>query len=378
MGRVTTDISELEAAGLLTGVAGSDARSARAALINQLLDEGFSAEQIRAAAEQDRVALLPVERILARGDATLTSAEVAEQTGLELDFLVRLWRALGFAEADPTEPAFDDSDLAAARIVGQFVAGGISSEAIVGITRLIGHDMSRLAEALRSVVGETLLEPGDNELTVGLRYARAAEVLAPLLTPLLSYVLTVHLREQLKTDVISQAELSSGRFDLARDITAAFADLVGFTKLGESVTPSELGAAGTELIELTAEMVSPPVKLVKSVGDGVLLVSTEPEPLVDAVLRLVDAADATDSLPSLRVGVAAGEAIPQAGDWFGRPVNLASRITGIARPSSVLATKEVRDAVPEAVAWSAAGAHRLKGVRKALPLYRARRKMGER
>ena len=77
--------------------------------------------------------------------------------------------------------------------------------------------------------------------------------------------------------------------------------------------------------------------------------------------------------PQLRAGVASGEALSRAGDWYGRPVNPASRITAIARPGSVLATREVRDAVGDDYKWSTAGRRKIKGVEGQLGLYRARR-----
>lgn len=282
------------------------------------------------------------------------------------------WRALGFAEPDPDELVFGEADLEAAQTVVQFFNAGISEDALVEVGRVIGHDMAKLGETLRLMVGQALLNPGDTEQTLGIRYATAVQTLVPMLTPILEYVLKVHLREQIKTDVISQTELLSGRFNNARTITAAFADLVGFTQLGERVTPHELGAAGNELIELTVSTVIPPVRFVKSSGDGVLLVSPDPGPLVDAALALAEAADARESLPRLRVGIALGEAIPQAGDWFGRPVNLASRITGIARPGSVLTTREVHDILSDSYSWSFAGKQRFRGIAGSIPLYRAR------
>ena len=96
--------------------------------------------------------------------------------------------------------------------------------------------------------------------------------------------------------------------------------------------------------------------------------------MLELALDLVDAADAEgDDFPQLRVGMAAGPALSRAGDWYGRPVNLASRVTGIARPGSVLATREVRDAATDAYRWSSAGARSLKGVEGPVRLYRARR-----
>ena len=86
------------------------------------------------------------------------------------------------------------------------------------------------------------------------------------------------------------------------------------------------------------------MRLVKTIGDAAMLASPEPEPLLDAALALIDAADAEgEDFPQLRAGAALGHALPRAGDWFGRPVNLASRITAIARPGSLLAEREVRE-----------------------------------
>src|SRR5436190_1617021 len=93
-----------------------------------------------------------------------------------------------------------------------------------------------------------------------------------------------------------------------------------------------------------------------------------------AVRTEVLSATEGEDVPQLRGGLALGPALARAGDWYGRPVNLASRITGRARPGSVLATQEVRDAAGEnGLRWSFAGEKRLKGVREPVPLFRARR-----
>lgn len=367
------DIDQLEAEGLLEGIDHEEAGKERVALVNQLLEDGFSLEELRTAAHERRLALLPVERILDNRGARFSTLDIVERTGLPLELWSRMRRALGFAHPEPDDVVFDDADLEAAQSVVHFFLAGIPEDTLEEIARVIGHDMTKLAETLRLMVGEALLSPGDSEQTIGARYAHAAETLVPLLTPTLEYVLKVHLREQIKTAVLNQTELLSGRFDNARTVTAAFADLVGFTELSERVTPHELGAAGKALIELTLTTIGPPVRLVKSSGDGVLLVSPEPGPLVEAALALAEEADSRSSIPRLRVGIASGEAIPQAGDWFGRPVNLASRITASARPGSVLATKEVYEMVIDAYSWSFAGTQSFRGIKGAVPLYRARR-----
>jgi len=119
------------------------------------------------------------------------------------------------------------------------------------------------------------------------------------------------------------------------------------------------------------------VRLVKTIGDAVMLTSVEPEPLLETGLALLDVADAEgEDFPQLRSGVAIGAALSRAGDWFGRPVNLASRITQVARPGSLLAEREVRECAPDSYRWSYAGERHLRGIRNPVPLFRARRLAG--
>jgi adenylate cyclase len=158
-------------------------------------------------------------------------------------------------------------------------------------------------------------------------------------------------------------------------VTIAFADLVGFTRLGEVVPPEDLERLAHRLADLAREVAVPPVRFIKTIGDEVMLVSPDPVALLDAVLDLVDATEGDDDLPRLRAGVATGMAVSRAGDWFGSPVNLASRVTGAARPGSILVSESTRDAVgdDERFTWSFAGARHLKGIKSDVKLFRARR-----
>lgn len=368
-----TDIAEIEAAGLLDGIDDPKAREQRVELVRHLAADGFTVEEMVAAAGADRLALLPVDRVFERRDARYTSVQMAETAGVSNELIKRLWRALGLAEADDDAVLFTDADLEAVKLVAGFHNAGLGEEPLTHISQTLGQSMSRLADTLREVVGDALLEAGDSERALGLKYAEAAEHLVPMLEPLLGYVLSVHLREQIKSDVISQAELETGRSDTSRHVTVGFVDLVGFTRLGERVPAGDLTAAARLLGDLSVEVARPPVRLVKMIGDAAMLVAPTPEPLLRATLALVGEVERNAAvMPSARAGVASGEAVPQGGDWFGAPVNLASRVTDVARPASVLVTKPVRDSVDDAFSWSFAGARRLKGVRGEVPLYRVR------
>jgi len=106
----------------------------------------------------------------------------------------------------------------------------------------------------------------------------------------------------------------------------------------------------------------------------------ESVPLLEAVLDLVDATEDDDDFPRLRAGIATGMAVSRAGDWFGSPVNLASRVTGAARPGSILVSEQTYEAIAddERFTWSFAGARHLKGIKSDVKLFRARRATAER
>jgi adenylate cyclase len=115
------------------------------------------------------------------------------------------------------------------------------------------------------------------------------------------------------------------------------------------------------------------VRLVKTIGDAAMLASIEPQALPGAALALLEAADAEgEEFPQLRAGAALGPALPRAGDWFGRPVNLASRITAVARPGSLLVDRALHEATTDAYSFSFAGERRLRGIAGRVALYRAR------
>jgi adenylate cyclase len=365
--------AELDAAGVLEGIDDPAERAERVELAEELLSEGFSLEQLQDAARRGRFGLLLVDKVLQKEEATFTSVNLAEQSELPLELLVRLQRALGLAEVPEDEVAFAASDVEAVKTVASFRAAGIDEEPLVLISQVLGHSMSRLSDTLREVVGEALLQPGDSERAAGMRWAQAVEHLAPMLTPLLGYVLSVHLKDQIATDIMSREELVTGRIEGVREVTVCFADLVGFTRLGERVPAADLSKAERMLTEMALDVCRPPVRLVKTIGDAAMLVSPEPEALVQAALTLVDRAEQrSEEMPALRAGIAGGNAVTQRGDWFGAPVNLASRVTDVARPGSVLATRAVREQLREAFAWSYAGKRSVRGVRDEQQLYRAR------
>jgi adenylate cyclase len=365
------------AEGLLEGLEGED-RKARLELLGQLHRAGVPLEELREAVAEERLALLPVELVL-RSEGKYTAAEVAEQAGLDPEYLRRQRLALGLPVPAEDAAVFAEEDVEAARRAARFIEAGMDVEGSIETARVFGEAMSRVAAAVRTLVGRSLVRPGDTERDLGLRYAEATRATAPLLGPMLEYVLSQHVREQLRTDVITRSEMGSGELlPGSRPVAVCFADLVGFTRLGAEIPAEELGAVAGRLAELATETLESPVRLVKTIGDAAMLVSPEAPPLLDAALGLVAAVESEgDDFPLLHAGVASGPAIARGGDFYGHPVNLASRVTAIARPSSVLVTEDVHDAVTDGYTWSFAGEHRLKGIDGRVKLFRVRELQSE-
>jgi adenylate cyclase len=366
---------DFEAEGLLGDLTGS-AREARLALLQELADEGVTLDELKRAVAEDRLVLLPVERAFDRGANRYTESEIAEASGLELKFLRRLLQALGAPIPEEDERVFADTDVEAAKRAKLFLDAGLPEEGVLETSRLIGISMANLAEANVDLVGEVFTQPGVDERELATRYASAAETMAPLLGETLLHAYRIHLRERVRQAVITEAEVQAGRVSGADEVTIAFADLVGFTRLGESLEIEEIGDLTRALFELASEAAKPPVRLVKMIGDAAMFASRESQPLLDAVLELVESAGSQE-IPPLRAGIARGQALGRGGDYYGRPVNLAARITNFARPDSVVVDQAVKDSIAQSNGrpfdFSFAGRRHFKGIQGEVPVHRVRR-----
>src|SRR6516165_4879891 len=297
---------DIEASGLLDGLQGR-ARHERAELIEWLLASGFDVDQIRS---EFSPMLLPAIRLIGGDGGLVSPREVSESSGVSLELLQRLHRAAGLVGAEDPDARLQskadaESVLGAARLVDL----GLDPQQVGLIVRLLMHGLTGAAVSMRQAALQASLHPGATELEL----ARALEVLTqhaePILGPMVDALLRLALRHSVETEAINAVERSAGTLPGARQVGVAFADLVGFTRLGEGVPPEDLEHLVNRLSVLARDVVEHPVRLIKTIGDEVMFVSTDTVALLRAALALLAAVEKDRDLPQLRVGVASGWAV---------------------------------------------------------------------
>ncbi|WP_431236259.1 adenylate cyclase regulatory domain-containing protein (plasmid) [Mycolicibacterium psychrotolerans] len=361
----------MEALGLFEGLQ-AGACEERAELVLWLLGHGFSIDQI---CNSFSPMLLPANRLIGDDGTVVSLRQVAQSSGVNPEFLQDLQRAIGLVRVeDPDAAVLSRADAESVVNAARLVDIGIDAAWIVVIVRQLMEGLTGAAVTMRRAALQALLSPGASELELARAFEEFTRKAKPLLVPMMDELLRVALRHSYETEAINAVERASGTVPEARDVAVAFADIVGFTRLGEKMAPADLSLVAVRLADLTRDIVVRPVQFVKTIGDAVMMVCADPLKLMMTVLELVDAAG-THDLPELRVGLAFGRAANRGGDWYGSPVNLASRVTSAAPAGTVRVAESARNAIgdPVGVEWSFAEAVRLRGVQGSVRLYEARR-----
>jgi adenylate cyclase len=266
--------------------------------------------------------------------------EVAQAAGIPLEDARRLWRAMGFADVGDAV-AFTDEDVAALHLLSSLLRRGVLDRVTsVDVARSLGQTTSRLADWQVDTFGRLLVERGvlddADPLSPGSAAALSREL--DVLLPALERLLVHGWRRQLASSLergLADAE-ATGAVESGH-LTVGFADQVGFTRLARRMEEAELAELVERFESRSADIVvGAGGRLIKTLGDEILFVAADPRDAAEASLRLLTEHEADDAVPRLRIGLATGVVVTRRGDVFGTTVNLASRLTAVARPDSVL------------------------------------------
>ncbi|GAA4529770.1 adenylate/guanylate cyclase domain-containing protein [Amycolatopsis samaneae] len=287
-----------------------------------------------------------LERILLGGRRKYTRAEVAEKAGVPPERSLRLWRALGFASVGDDEVVFTDADIDAVRTADQLVQSGLIDQSVeVAITRTLGQHLSRLAEWQVHMLWKLITEQPEvagNERQI----ARLVDRLLPELEQVQNFVWRRHLAAYAGRALASDEDLEE------RTEVVGFVDMVGYTRLTRQIDEDELGRVLDSFESLTTEVIAEQHgRVVKMIGDEVLFVADSAADAAEIALALTERADQADELPAVRAGMASGRILSRYGDVYGSVVNLAARLTSIARPGTILIDKQLASELEDEPAY---------------------------
>lgn len=275
-------------------------------------------------------------RLLLGEEPTLTGLEATERGGLGVEQGERLWRALGFPNAGEAA-AYGERDVEAIEVVVSMMRDDLVDEATVfRLTRALGQTMAKLADWQVA----TIVDQVEHDVASGRAESRLVESveiaqrIAPRFEALLLYAWRRHLAAaaaRLEALGAVDAEL------LSTTMTVGFADLSRFTAMSNSLDQAALGALVEDFENRATDVItSHGGRVIKALGDAVLFVNTDPAAAVRTALEVVQHIGSRENLPDVRVALATGSVVSRLGDVFGPPVNLAARLSHVARSNRVL------------------------------------------
>jgi adenylate cyclase len=292
----------------------------------------------------------------------LTGSEAAVAADLDPDIATQVWRAFGLPEIDQNSvKAYDEQDVETLRALGTLLAAGIALPDLLAVARVYGQAFSRIAEAEERVYRRHILDP-ILEADDPVAELEEREGVSALMVSLLEAPIRNAHRRQL--DIAIRQLVVSAAGATAEPTAVGFVDLVGYSTLTMQIESADL----TKLISRFGDLAfrccrDAGARVVKSVGDAVLLVSPRADVALEAAWRVVDEVASDSLLPAARAGLDFGPVVPLEGDYFGNPVNVAARLIAVAKPASVVSSRSFADAlVDRAAVVGELGGFDLKGV----------------
>jgi adenylate cyclase len=308
------------------------------------------------------------QRLVGIGEPTLDNDQVCEVAGADREVADRLWRALGFPDVPEGELAFTEQDARALRLATEGLEQLHGEERERAVEFLL-HE-ARIISANLANLAETQVEAIGALTAYGLRAQLLAEAFdRGLENSDLGWLIMYALRRQLGA-VLARRAPSDGGEPASQQAAVGFIDLVGFTGLSRRLGARDLGQLLERFESLAFDVVAEAGgRVVKLIGDEAMIVCPKVSQAMQAAVGILDRTAAAD-LPAARAGIAAGEVLLQGGDYFGQPVNLASRIVNRAPAGAVLVDERVANAAPDGFALERLPETALKGI-GVVPLWRA-------
>ncbi len=345
-----------------------------ARVVARMRARGHSYEQIRRASEDGRLAYAYTEELLSRTGRKISLKDAARDTGMEPALVERILTTAGFSPVQAD--ALDEDDLQLIRYAAMGLEAGLPLVALLQLVRVYGQAIAQIADAevrlFHLYVHEPLMRSGATGVEVADQMQDLARMLLPLSSPVMDQVHERYLRHFIEQDVVGHMEIELDGADLAPGrlrVAIAFADLTGYTRLTEEAGELEALDAVERFVRAVRETLPEEARIVKTIGDEVMVVSADPATLTDWAVGF-QRLQAERPLP--RIAIHYGAALYRDGDYYGREINLAARIAARSAGGEVLVTRPVVERAGSHLEFDRIGEIRLKGFSEPTEMFVAR------
>ena len=336
----------------------------QARVVAKMRERGHSLAAIRRATEEGRLALGFLEELFPTDHGRVPLARVSAETGLEPALVRRLIGSLGLT-AEPQD-GVSEAELWLLREVATVLSAGFPLIALLQLVRVYGQAMARVADAevrlFHLHIHEPLMRSGASSAEIAEEMSAISSAVLPQAGPVLERIHRAYLRYFVEQDIVGhmEAEIDADSDDLGRmRISIAFADLAGYTRLTEEEGEATAVDVVERFIDAVQMTLPEDARVVKTIGDEVMIVASDPGALTDWAVTF-QSGRAERPLP--RIAVHHGAALFRDGDYYGRDINIASRVAARSGAGEVLVTRPVVDAAgPFALQFERIGEVRLKG-----------------
>jgi adenylate cyclase len=349
--------------------------------MNAFLSAGVGLDQLGAALSEGVFTFDYLDRFHPEPTPTTgrTMLELARELEVTPALVKAIYLAMGLPEPEPDKPMREDEE----HLISEFLKAwkiGADEQTYIRAARLIGEPARQVSEGWTRLFVEKVSDPlVERDITADERIAtivESTEALTRLAPPLLLWLFQRHLRNAIDRANIEglERELVARGLSLPtpdRPPAISFVDLSGYTTLTEAIGDELATNAADRLRELAGFAArSHRGKVVKLLGDGAMLHFERVDDALAGVLELVAKLGATGL--TAHAGIHAGPVMEHDQDYFGRTVNLASRVAGVAEPGHVVVTKAVKSAAEDQrYRFDVLPQVSMKGIGEPVDLYRA-------
>jgi adenylate cyclase len=349
---------------------------AHAKVVARMRERGHSLEDIRTATEEGRLAFGYVEELFPSGDGHYTIEQASRDTGLDPALIKRINFALGVSGAN--EDVLSEDEVELLRYVASVLAAGLPLVAMLQLVRVYGQALAQVADAevrlFHLYVHEPLMRSGATGMEVADQMLSLSRELLPLASPVMDQVHQRYLQHFIEQDVVGhmEADLDGAEIDLGRmRVAIAFADLAGYTRLTEEEGDLQAVDAVERFVDAVESTLPEEARVIKTIGDEVMIVGSDPAALTDWA---VEFQAEQDGGPLPRIGIHCGEALYRDGDYYGRDVNIASRVAARSAGGDVLVTRPVVEHAGPHLEFERIAEVRLKGFTDSTEIFIAKPK----